>query len=595
MSFYIERLTVTGVGKKDSTIELSNGVNIIYGPSNTGKTYIVKCIDYMFGSDKEPIDISTGYEVIEIIVRTEHGKLIMSRKIGENKINVESTDKKISSGRYNSKASSNNYDNTINSVWLSLIGIDEKHFIICNENFKKRVLSWRTFSHMFMLTETKIISESSIILSDKYTNNTAELSSLIFLLSGRDFAEAEKIESKEIKEAKKDAVKEYINRELFRLSERSQELLAKLKESPHVDIMPEIEKIMETISSTERLINKAITENQEILAQLYDKNQDLAECNLLINRYNELATQYSADLKRLNFIVDGEANLKGDFSTQRPFCDSKVIVKKNKNYIDAAKSDYKKIKLQAKDLESASKELYAEKLTLEQEIRTLTAKKQSIEELVENELKPEVAILKEKLSVYKEAVECQKEVDVLKKISDQKTADMIENGIDDESQIKFSVKEHIGYNFISDLNTDIRLFLESCKYDNLFSVVFDKTTMDVIINGKKKSANGKGYNAYLNSVIAIVLSRYLERHAKYSPDFLLLDSPILSLKEKKTKKPSETMRSMLFENIIDNQNEVQTIVVENEIPDINYKNTNIIHFTKEKGNGRYGFLWDVTD
>lgn len=245
MSFYIERLTVTGVGKKDSTIELSNGVNIIYGPSNTGKTYIVKCIDYMFGSDKEPIDISTGYEVIEIIVRTEHGKLIMSRKIGENKINVESTDKKISSGRYNSKASSNNYDNTINSVWLSLIGIDEKHFIICNENFKKRVLSWRTFSHMFMLTETKIISESSIILSDKYTNNTAELSSLIFLLSGRDFAAAEKIESKEIKEAKKDAVKEYINRELFRLSERSQELLAKLKESPHVDIMPEIEKIME--------------------------------------------------------------------------------------------------------------------------------------------------------------------------------------------------------------------------------------------------------------------------------------------------------------------------------------------------------------
>ena len=69
-------------------------MNIIYGPSNTGKTYIVKCIDYMFGSDKEPIDISTGYEVIEIIVRTEHGKLIMSRKIGENKINVEVRTKK---------------------------------------------------------------------------------------------------------------------------------------------------------------------------------------------------------------------------------------------------------------------------------------------------------------------------------------------------------------------------------------------------------------------------------------------------------------------------------------------------------------------
>ena len=42
MSFYIEKIIVTGSGKTDSIIELSNGVNIIYGPSNTGKTYIVK-------------------------------------------------------------------------------------------------------------------------------------------------------------------------------------------------------------------------------------------------------------------------------------------------------------------------------------------------------------------------------------------------------------------------------------------------------------------------------------------------------------------------------------------------------------------------
>ena len=42
MSFYIEKIIVTGSGKTDSIIELSNGVNIIYGPSNTGKTYIVQ-------------------------------------------------------------------------------------------------------------------------------------------------------------------------------------------------------------------------------------------------------------------------------------------------------------------------------------------------------------------------------------------------------------------------------------------------------------------------------------------------------------------------------------------------------------------------
>lgn len=595
MSFYIERIIVTGSGKTDSIIDLSNGVNIIYGPSNTGKTYIVKCIDYMFGSDKEPIDVSTGYQYIKVIVKTVRGKLTMSRKIGENKIEIDSSDSKISSGKYNSKASSTNYDKTINSVWLSLIDIDEMHLIISNENFKKKILSWRTFSHMFMLTETKIISENSAILSDRYTNNTAELTSLIFLLSGLDFAESEVKDSKEIKEAKKNAVKAYINKELFRLSERNQELLIQLKENPNVDIAVEIEKIMAEISTNEQRINKSIEENQKILAQLYEKNGNLSECNMLLNRYNELATQYDADLKRLNFIVDGEANLNGSFSTHCPFCDGEVVVKKNRNYIDAAKSDYKKIKLQVKDLESASKELRSEKLGLEQEVGTLMAKKQSTEELIEKELKPQVFILKEKLSAYKDAIECQKEIDILKKLSEQKTADMIENDTDEESELKFKVKEHLDYSFITELNDGIKSFLENCNYDNLLSVVFDKADMDIVINGKKKSSNGKGYNAYFNSVVAIVLSRYMESNAKYSPDFLVLDSPILSLKEKETKKPSETMRHALFENIIDNQKGIQTIIVENEIPDIDYKDANIIHFTKEKNNGRYGFLLDVTD
>ena len=595
MSFYIEKIIVTGSGKTDSIIELSNGVNIIYGPSNTGKTYIVKCIDYMFGSEREPIDISTGYQYIKIIVRTQCGTITMSRKIGENKIEVSSNDNNVPSGKYATKASRTNYDKTINSVWLSVIGINDLHLVISNENYKKQILSWRTFSHMFMLTETKIISEYSAILSGRDTSNTAVIASLIFLLSGQDFAETETKDTKEIKEAKKNAVKAYINKELFRLSERNQELLAQLKENPNIDIAVEIEKIMAEISTNEKRINSSIEENQKILAQLYEKNENLSECNVLLNRYDELTTQYDADLKRLNFIVDGEANLNTSFSTHCPFCDGEVVVKKNQNYIDAAKSDYKKIKLQAKDLESASKELRSEKLSLEQEIGTLMAKKKSIEELIEKELKPQVFNLKEKLSTYKDAIECQKEIDILKKLSEQKTADMIENDTDEESELKFKVKEHLDYSFINELSNGIKSFLENCNYDNLLSVIFDKADMDIVINGKKKSSNGKGYNAYFNSVVAIVLSRYMESKAKYSPDFLVLDSPILSLKEKETKKPSETMRNTLFENIVDNQKGIQTIVIENEIPEINYKDANIIHFTKEKNNGRYGFLLDVAD
>lgn len=595
MGFYIQKIIVTGSGKTDSIIELSSGLNIIYGPSNTGKTYVVKCIDYMFGSKREPIDISTGYQYVKIVVKTQCGTITMSRKIGENKIEVFSDDKNILSGKYATKASRKNYDKTINSLWLSLIGIDEMHLVVSNENFKKQILSWRTFCHMFMLTETKIISECSSILSGQVTTNTAVISSLIFLLNGQDFAETDSKDSKEIKEAKKNAVKSYINKELFELSERNQELIDKLKETSDKDIQQELEEIMVEISKCEQKLNEAIGENQKILAQLYEKNENLSECNVLINRYGELTTQYDADLKRLSFIVDGEANLREESPSHCPFCDSKMLVSKSHNYIDAAKADYKKIKLQAKDLEKASQELYSEKFTLEQEIELLMAKKHSTENIIDDEIKPQLNNLKDKLSSYKIAVECQKEMDVLKKISEQKVADIIDNETDDESELKFKVKEHLDYSFINNLTEDLKSFLEECQYENLISLTFDKADMDIVINGKKKSSNGKGYNAYFNSAVSIVLSRYMNKNAKYSSHFLVLDSPILSLKEKDTKKPSETMRYSLFQNVISNQGGMQTIIVENEIPDIDYQNVTLIHFTKEKDKGRYGFLMDVTD
>ena len=71
------------------------------------------------------------------------------------------------------------------------------------------------------------------------TSNTAVIASLIFLLSGQDFAETETKDTKEIKEAKKNAVKAYINKELFRLSERNQEtwtLFLQMPMSPDISL-----------------------------------------------------------------------------------------------------------------------------------------------------------------------------------------------------------------------------------------------------------------------------------------------------------------------------------------------------------------------
>ncbi|HPE39432.1 MAG TPA: AAA family ATPase [Bacillota bacterium] len=93
--FYIEKLVVKGAGKKDAVAEFDKELTIISGPSNTGKTTIIRCIDYIFGSDNLPFSSTTGYDTIMLFVTTEDGAIQFTRKLESNKIDVVSSDGRI--------------------------------------------------------------------------------------------------------------------------------------------------------------------------------------------------------------------------------------------------------------------------------------------------------------------------------------------------------------------------------------------------------------------------------------------------------------------------------------------------------------------
>ena len=99
-NFYIKKLIVSGNGNEPSVLEFDEGLNIICGPSNTGKSYILECIDYLFGSDNIRFDRKTGYNNIKIIVDTDNGSITFDREIDSNKIKVHSNDHRIESGDY---------------------------------------------------------------------------------------------------------------------------------------------------------------------------------------------------------------------------------------------------------------------------------------------------------------------------------------------------------------------------------------------------------------------------------------------------------------------------------------------------------------
>ena len=123
---------------------------------------------------------------------------------------------------------------------------------------------------------------------------------------------------------------------------------------------------------------------------------------------------------------------------------------------------------------------------------------------------------------------------------------------------------------------------------------FDIESCDVVVNGSEKMTQGQGFRAFLNAVMAIVIQECLEDYNKHLLPLMLIDSPIMSLKEREenvgTEVTTNSMRSGLFNYMIQNCACRQTIILENEIPNLKYDGVNLIHFTKRENDGIYGLI-----
>lgn len=97
---FIKSVIAKGQNKRDSIVEFSQNLSIIYGASNTGKTYIFKIINYLFGSSKLDVKSNTGYTIFSMTISFDNKDIIFSRKLNSSRIDVVSYHHLIKSGTY---------------------------------------------------------------------------------------------------------------------------------------------------------------------------------------------------------------------------------------------------------------------------------------------------------------------------------------------------------------------------------------------------------------------------------------------------------------------------------------------------------------
>ena len=603
-SYYISKVAVSGPDKAISIIEFNRGVNLIYGASNTGKSKVIACIDYLLGSKAVPFDKDeTGYDTVSITFENGSGETLnATRRIvaGESgptcdkKVFVDSNIDGIISGEYRTT------DNSYNAILLHLIGIYEAPQIVSSRKGKPRNLTFRSFMHQFFIREEDIFTTNTIIANPHYSNITLDVSALDYLLTGKK-TDAETYVDPEIRKAKETAVIDYINEKILELSRKNAELEKDISEDESFDVEDRINTIITELNTVQESISKADEQVRLSIAEMYDLGNRLEEARFLQERYDNLHSQYEADLSRLEFIIDGNEKIGIRKGIERcPFCDHRLQAISNRaSLMEVSTAEQERTKKQLTDLMVVEDELADEITNIENQLEEIKRQREASDSLLRTELRPKMIELQSLLAQYTKISTIRSEVNAMRKLSGSLSDDILQKESELDNYAKYNPKEQFNKELFEKLSHSFDSAISQCSYPNYTDAYISRETFDVVVNGRHKKQQGKGYRAFLNALFAFTLMKFMEENALYPVNMLVLDSPILSLKENdisEYESATESMKSGLFKYMIDNCGACQLIIVENELPsNLDYSNTTLIPFSKNSMYGRYGFLLDFRD
>ena len=596
-SFMIERLRVSGAGKVDGVINFTDGLNIIQGRSNTGKTWILKCIYYLFSSDTRPYSPLTGYTDIEGIFLTKrYGKITISRKLGEEKATVTAENEEIENGEYGT-----NYQvkgiRYLNDLWLRIIGLDETIEVPKTSRYARERMSWTNIASVFFADENEIDKSESIVIKDQ-RYETPLLASLYFLLTGDYKKGIPEITKPEVATAKKKAVIDYIEKQVASLAEKRADYIMQLEELAGLDIENEMQELSDRIQEVQQEINELIEENTAIVRQMAEYQQEDTNCQMLLDRYESLISQYKADLQRLDFISKGEQAIKGlPENGVCPFCGGELHPEEDDSYMEAINAEIRRIASELTVIAATENNVREEQGSIRRNIEELNVRRAEVNEAL-NDKNRRIQDYKSGLQRFKDYTTLQNGIDFvndqLESLGKKKEAEMQKQKNPPLYHAKQEFKEEVGTGFSVLLNR----ILKECNYRNAGYASWDFKTFDILMDGVPKSEDqGKGYRSFLNSVVAQMLYEYFNSDDVFiKPGFLMVDTPLLGFDENEDAFGDNTIKNGLYQYFINHQGDGQIIIVDNlnvipEDIDFKAKGVNVVTYHKDEKDGHiYGFM-----
>lgn len=535
-------LSFIGTAKPVSTLTFADGTNVIFGASNTGKSFTLAALQFMLGKSTPlpVIEQLEGYEALLLGLDVPSlGSVTLYRAIqgagfrlyeGLHNEPPQNIPFRVLDAEYDARTEN------IASVILGALGLGGK-LVVKNENGEKSSVTLRSIDPFTFVDEGSIIDARSPILSGQYTSATAEKNLFRLLLTGQDDAAIVAVVPAKIRKARQEGQKELLEEWIATLDVQidaigipRQQLddQSKRIEASLITIQDDLGEHQRRIDELTRDRRRMVNEADRLAAQA-------REIELTLARFARLMEVYESDVERLEALEQGGHLLLVRLDQPCPLCGADVDHQHQHGRQDversrvAARVEITRIDRERRDLVATMKGLetdFAINLATSERLR----RRMAAAERLFGILRPQESGLRDE---YEQRIEARDIVrERLKLFEDRdRLAVQLSQVTTTPTAAKLKLAVGIDGPTGHEFANKVSEVLQSWKFPGNPTVSFDSQTQDIRLDGKERGANGKGVRAILHSAFKVAVLLYCQDKGLPHPGVLVLDTPLLTYRE----------------------------------------------------------------
>lgn len=589
------------------SLNFAPGLNLVLGPSDTGKTCVFEAIDFMFGAKKalRVVPESASYNELALHLTLSGCPITLTRTFTGSSITVteyeSGRDRPPTHARKLSTKHSMDPKKSLSAYLLGALGITGAK-VRKNETGELKAFSFRDLCRLALVDEERITTKASPIFTGQVITKTAEQNGFAFVLSGDDDRSIVALQNPELRTARRNAEDGVIST----LLEEKRAELRDLGVDPSglPDQIMRIEQSLEAATVVVATTQAEIAELERSRATLNHEHR-VTQSRLMFvteqaKRLRLLDVFYQTDHSRLQTVREASRAFHELPEGTCPLCNqayaSDAAISPHGEFEEACLQEMEKILTLRRDLAEALLDLQAQEGALQDQKLQLAKRLSEIDSAFQEVLLTRSRATQQQvqglLLIRTELAQAAALVSSINGL--EQRLSMLRESRDARADVpKF--EKRFNSSLLEEFCQEVTAILKAWHYPELESVGFDPERLDITINGQHRANKGKGYRAITYAAFSVALLQFCRRKGLPHPGLVVLDTPVNPLKEVAPTSTDEVLpeavKTAFFEHLANSLNGDQVLVLENQDPPLSICERAICHrFTKDSSVGRAGLF-----